>query len=152
MCRLAFQVTTPARCSAFLGTSTLWTKHTGHCRAKAATKHKSEQENFIYSLVLSGAFSHIGGQTVMKSLCLTVNTNLALEAMVNCFIQVPISSSLSIKATKSSIYFWVIHFHSLQQFSSKNIKEILNQGYFGEKKIKNIVEIYIDSAPEDISW
>lgn len=86
----------------------------------------------------------------MKPLRLTVNTSLAVGATANRFIRVPISCGLSIKATKSSIYFGVIHFHSLQQFSSENIKEILNQGYLGKKKIKIIVGIDVESAPEQI--
>ncbi|OPJ79770.1 hypothetical protein AV530_002246 [Patagioenas fasciata monilis] len=64
----------------------------------------------------------------------------------------PDINSLSIRATKCGVYLGVIRFHSLRQFSSKIIKEISNQGYFGEKKIKSIVEIYTDSAPEDITW
>lgn len=69
-----------------------------------------------------------------------------------CSIRVPVSCGLSIRATKCGIYFGVIRFHSLRQFSSKIIKEISNQRYFGEKKIKGIVEIYTDPAPEDIPW
>lgn len=45
-----------------------------------------------------------------------------------CSIRVPVSCSLSIRATKCGIYFGVIRFHSLLQFSSKNHKRNFKSG------------------------